>query len=61
MVNLVSQFMQDLWESYLKYVKINVHLYYLGITYCGDNVNELVGYNDSNWDRNGDDRKSTYG
>jgi len=61
-VSVVSWFMQDLWKSHLKVAKNIFHYikgtYQLGIKYCSI-MNWLVGYNDSNWVRCGDENKYT--
>jgi hypothetical protein len=64
-VNILSKFMAKPLESHSKDAK-KVLLYLkgtvnFGVMYTNDCDVELMGYSDSNWARNPDDRKSTSG
>jgi hypothetical protein len=62
-VSFLSRFMQDPKESHLKVAKRIVRYikgtYHLGIKYYSKHFKSLVGYTDSDWPVDGDDRKET--
>ena len=45
-------------KKFIHYIK---GTYYFGIKYSSDKVNQLVGYNNLDWDRDGENNKSASG
>ena len=63
-ISVVSHFMKDPQEGHLKVVKIIVHYIrgtsQLGIQYCNNIVNQLIGYTDLDWFGYNDYKKNAY-
>ena len=60
-VSVVSQFMQVPRESQWNVAKRIKDTYQLGIIYCTNTTDSLVVYTESDWARDGDNRKLTFG